>query len=332
VNVHALSGLGPREGDRSGRGRSRWVAVIALAAVVPVVATLEHGLAWILVYAWGLVVAPRLPHERALLVLLAATSIGLALLRLRSGTDDLIHALMHSAFPALCYRFLGQYSRDAATIEREAELAKRQLEHAADREARLRLAGEIHDGLGATLTGAVLNGEVATRALAGDHERAIRSLQRMRALLQEGGAELARLSTASTGAPTRWSDVEAEVRRFAVAVLEPRGVRLEVDATVGGDHELTPQVYAELTAAVRELLTNVARHAEAREARVVARIGDGYLHVAVEDDGLGTSGAVPGFGWSGLERRIDAMGGELERAAPRGGGTRILLRIPAESA
>jgi signal transduction histidine kinase len=90
---------------------------------------------------------------------------------------------------------------------------------------------------------------------------------------------------------------------------------------------------------VSEALTNVARHSQARTARVVlARDGE-VLTVQVHDDGVGgarfgsgaASGAGSGTGLVGLRERAEAAGGSLTVASPPGGPTTIALLLPARA-
>ena len=78
---------------------------------------------------------------------------------------------------------------------------------------------------------------------------------------------------------------------------------------------------------VAEALTNMAKHAAAGHAEVVARIEDGMLRVEVRDDGVG--GASPdGTGLVGLADRLAVLDGRLEVDSPPGAGTRVTAAIP----
>jgi signal transduction histidine kinase len=78
---------------------------------------------------------------------------------------------------------------------------------------------------------------------------------------------------------------------------------------------------------VAEALTNVAKHASAGHAEVVARIENGMLRVEVRDDGVG--GASPaGTGLVGLADRLAVFDGRLEVDSPPGAGTRLTAMIP----
>jgi signal transduction histidine kinase len=84
--------------------------------------------------------------------------------------------------------------------------------------------------------------------------------------------------------------------------------------------------------AVQESLTNVARHAGAKNAWVVLAVENGALHVEVEDDGRGIApedlGKSRSLGLKGMRERIAFLGGTLEIARAPRGGTRLRLRVP----
>jgi len=88
-----------------------------------------------------------------------------------------------------------------------------------------------------------------------------------------------------------------------------------------------PLIEATAYFVVAEALTNVAKHASAGHAEVVARIENGMLRVEVRDDGVG--GASPtGTGLVGLADRLAVFDGRLEVDTPPGAGTRLTATIP----
>jgi signal transduction histidine kinase len=78
---------------------------------------------------------------------------------------------------------------------------------------------------------------------------------------------------------------------------------------------------------VAESLTNVAKHARAGGAAVMAHVEDGTLRVRVRDDGVG--GARPdGSGLVGLADRLAVLDGQLRVESPADGGTLVAADIP----
>jgi signal transduction histidine kinase len=83
---------------------------------------------------------------------------------------------------------------------------------------------------------------------------------------------------------------------------------------------------------VAECLTNVAKYAHAREARVTIRVGPDEVIAEVADDGVGGANPRAGTGLLGLADRVETLGGHLEVDSPAGGGTRVSARVPCVGA
>jgi signal transduction histidine kinase len=89
-------------------------------------------------------------------------------------------------------------------------------------------------------------------------------------------------------------------------------------------------VLEQLLPMLREALTNVAKHAEARDVEVELSVDQAGLQLRVRDDGRGIDPDAPrGFGLANLAERAAALGGALTISSGRDGrGTSLVLRIP----
>jgi signal transduction histidine kinase len=83
---------------------------------------------------------------------------------------------------------------------------------------------------------------------------------------------------------------------------------------------------------VAEALTNVAKYSEARRAVVRIERAADDLTIEVSDDGVGGADPARGSGLRGLIDRLAVVDGTLEIDSPRGGGTRLIARIPLSAA
>ncbi|MBN8482014.1 MAG: sensor histidine kinase, partial [Xanthomonadales bacterium] len=92
------------------------------------------------------------------------------------------------------------------------------------------------------------------------------------------------------------------------------------------DLALSPQLETALALTVREAVTNIQRHAQARQAEVGVSIDAGHVHLWIVDDGRGST-IVPGNGLNGMRERVEALGGSLRIESPGGHGTRVEVRI-----
>jgi two-component system sensor histidine kinase DesK len=194
-----------------------------------------------------------------------------------------------------------------------AELAD--LAVAADRE---RLARELHDLLGRTLSLIAVKAELASRLSAKGDTAAAAELSDVQRLARQAVRDV-REAVAGAYSPS----LEAELAA-AEAALRTAGIELIIQrdaAPIDPAHEST------LAWAVREAVTNVVKHSHARTCRIALNGADGVTSLAIDDDGRGAVVENSGAGLDGLADRIHAVGGRLEigRAGGRGFSLRVCL-------
>jgi signal transduction histidine kinase len=207
-----------------------------------------------------------------------------------------------------------------ARTEDLAVLARR-IERVHEDERR-RLAHELHDELGQSLT--ALRLELAAlddRALGEDAREALDA--RLDELLESvhwtvSSLRPKPLEEHGLGEGCRWL-----VDRFRVKS------RIEVSLTLELGSEPPPDVALTLFRVLQESLTNVAKHAEARAVHITLRGDRERLVLEVRDDGVGFDpGATSsGHGLSGMRERALAVGGALA-LRPSKSGTEVVLTVP----
>jgi signal transduction histidine kinase len=215
-----------------------------------------------------------------------------------------------------------------------ATAARSRLEARAERvgraatEERLRMAQELHDGVGHGLSVIAMQAGVALHVLERDPEQARTNLEAIRETSKESlealRAELAAMS--GDAAPRRPASGTADVPAL-VDRVRGAGLAVEVVGTAG---DVPDRVGEVCYVVVQEALTNVLRHANATRATVALERVDGVsLVVSVTDDGRGSEpGAVStGLGLGGLESRVAGVGGTFE-AGPAEVGFRVRATLP----
>lgn len=221
------------------------------------------------------------------------------------------------------------------TALRSRNEARAQRQRRVISEERVRMAADLHDGVGHGLAVIAMQAGAALHVLDRDPEAARRNLEAIRAESKESlellRRQLARLTDVESGAESAprapehgLADLPALVERVRSGGLEV-ALRIEADAVPG---EAERAAYA----VVQEGLTNVLRHAEASRAEVsVVAISGVELVVTVFDDGRGSdmSGKErrPGMGIVGMRSRVEALGGTLD-AGPEVRGFRLRASIP----
>jgi signal transduction histidine kinase len=187
-------------------------------------------------------------------------------------------------------------------------------------EARRRVVRDLHDGVQQRLVHTIILLKQAAHVLPGNPDS-------VRSLIAEALAQ--------------GTEANAELRELAhgimPAILTRGGLASGVDALVSRspvpvrvgvpEDRFSAEVEATAYFVMAETLTNVAKHARAQSAEVVARIDDGALRIEVRDDGVGGAD-LDGTGLQGLADRIAALDGELEVESPPGQGTRVTATIP----
>jgi two-component system sensor histidine kinase UhpB len=190
---------------------------------------------------------------------------------------------------------------------------------------RLRVAQELHDGVGQTLTGVVLQlGRAARHVPPGDaHEGVLEAQESARESLEEVRRIARRLR------PEALDDLglASALHVLAERVAEPAGLDVDVHVQpglppLGADAELV--VYR----VAQEALTNVARHARARRVEVRLELAGGRPRLDVDDDGAGRANGNEGGGILGMRERAVLIGARLQLGAGRLGGTRVTLELP----
>lgn len=187
-----------------------------------------------------------------------------------------------------------------------------------------RIARDIHDNIGAQLLSALHSREESRR------EDVLRgALADLRGIIND--ASRPELSVEEALADLRFETAE----RLSAGGVELEWRVAEAGAGDGGAGRALPvKVLHVLRPLVREVVSNILKHAGARVARVVIRRQGGGLSVSVEDDGRGFDAKVPrrGNGLTNLEQRMAAAGGRLVWSAGEGGrGARVVFHFPPQS-
>ena len=211
------------------------------------------------------------------------------------------------------------------SVEREAlnadlRVAHDEVERIAQIAERERIARDLHDVLGHTLSVIVLKSELASRLAERDVPRAIAEIADVERIARES---LSELREAIAG--YRAAGIEAEVQR-ARGVLATAGVSVECEL---GDVRLPPKYEGVVTLAIREAVTNIVRHAGASTCRLLLAQTPNECRFEIADDGRGGA-SLEGSGLTGMRERVEALGGTVVRDVAN--GTRLTLTLPLRDA
>jgi two-component system sensor histidine kinase DesK len=307
--------------------RSFWVhgleltgIVVFQAALAVVFTPVNPGASVFFIYAGAS--AGRLKrHRGAAVAIVAVAATGLATSWLTGQPAFVwINAI---GFPLLI-GFVSLHQERIRRANARLRVAQEQIEQLATVAERERIARDLHDVLGHTLSLIVLKSELASKLASRDPERAAREIRDVEQVARKALAEVRETVRGYRASLT----TELDQSR---AILAAAGVLAEIDAQpirLGRDAEEA------LALALREAVTNVVRHAHASVCRIRLRThATGAATLIVEDDGRATRAtlaAPEGHGLRGMRERIEARSGTVTRSlAHQGHGLRLELRLPA---
>ena len=197
---------------------------------------------------------------------------------------------------------------------------------AAQEDERLRIARELHDEIGQTLTAVALRAEhAATRA--GDQRSEVAQLAE---IVQHSLHDVRRISRELRPEALDELGLVNALIALCSRVSEQRGMRI-VRRLEGPFPELAPELELAIYRIAQEALTNAMRHSGATELTVSLSCTDGELVLEVSDNGHGLPESVnDGAGLTGMRERSLLIGGDLLIESEAGAGVTVALRLPLE--
>jgi signal transduction histidine kinase len=209
-------------------------------------------------------------------------------------------------------------------LRRYALLAENQ----ATLQERTRIAREIHDSVGHTLTAQSIQLENVAMWVAQDLSRATEHLQKARALgkealqnVRQSVAALRQHSLLVKSLPEALEKLSDEFERTT---------SIEIQRMVHLQQSPPPEQAIALYRIVQEAMTNIAKHSHATQVRLSLTEHAAELELSVEDNGQGFDPAVntTGFGLQSMRERTEALGGTFEVSSQLAQGCRIRLTVP----
>jgi two-component system sensor histidine kinase DesK len=326
---------------RGYRALALTVVIMALAIAILAVG----GLNWIGAIFIGGAGAGRLAGSgrRAAVAAIAgaAAAIGIGL----ANGVNYGAALELTLGPVLAAFFAYTASRRIELVDNLRE-TRAELARMAVAEERLRIARDLHDLLGHSLSLITIKAELAGRVIGTDPDRAAREIADLEAVARRSLGEV-RAAVTSYRQPSLAGELAAARQMLAAA-----GMDCQVHAPASVD--LAPEAEGLLAWTVREGATNVVRHSGARTVTITVTVTDSAVTAEVTDDGVGpgleashgasSHGAAdhgrgepgsgpPGAGLAGLAERARRAGAEISAGeGPGGKGFRLSVRVPADRA
>jgi len=294
-----------------GRPRSQLPYVIAFALIGFALSPFRG--VWSVFNVYAASAAGRLRPRRTLVIVVIALQVALTAFGLTIGQPW--YYWIWGLFFGIMAGFGTGWQSEAKNQQLEA--AQGEVRAMAETAERERIARDLHDLLGHTLTLVAVKAELAARLVERDVGAARREMEEVaeaaRGALGEVRAAVAGMRGAAFG---------VELDR-AKRMLTAADVETEVDAVISmGD----PEREAVLAMALREAVTNVIRHARAQRCHIRLEATASSYRLQVDDDGRGGD-LCEGSGLTGMRARLAAAGGGLDITSDNH-GTRLTVSLP----
>ncbi len=270
----------------------------------------------------------RLAHHIVLTAVFAVGTLGIMLDSGRAGEWQFWFNLFPPIFGGCILPYVIRISARYRDMAERLQAATTQIERFAQQEERQRIASELHDTLGHTLSLIMLKSELTEKMIGRDPVKAAKEASEIRAT---AGTALKQMRELVTDMQAVRLDEEFEHAR---ALCAAANVALAIDNRIEAEGRLTltPLQESVIAMCMREALTNMVRHSRADACRVTLEADAEAIRCTVADNGIGipvdaeTSGS--GSGITGMRQRLGLLEGRLHAAANAGGGLKLVMEVP----
>ncbi|MDQ0199089.1 sensor histidine kinase [Neobacillus ginsengisoli] len=197
-------------------------------------------------------------------------------------------------------------------LERKLDQANQQIKELVKREERVRIARDLHDTLGHTLSLLTLKSQLVQRLTAADPERA--------------RLEAKEIEITSRAALKQVRELVSDMRAATIAeellqtkqILRAAGITYQYDGEVDF-HQIPPVMQNIVSMCIREAATNVVKHSRATHCSISILQTSERMNVVVQDDGMGVDKSKQfGNGLQGMEERLALIDGGLKLTTHNG--------------
>jgi two-component system, NarL family, sensor kinase len=217
-----------------------------------------------------------------------------------------------------------RYSYQLEDAKKRLEDYSKRVERLSQLEERSRLSREIHDTLGHKLTGTLMQVEATIRVMEGDPDTGRQLLQAVRDNLNQGVETLRQ--TVRNMKPGDYAGRILSIRQMLTDFANSTG--MEIGFSVSGNpFKLMPSADITLYRNAQEAVTNAVRHGNSKHIQVELAFLEKEVVLTVQDDGTGCQSMKKGMGISGMEERVELLGGRLEIASHQGFQVKTVIPV-----
>lgn len=303
-----------------------WYHFIAILAGLTATAVLAMNMSYHLVY-FGFIFADLLGRSKSKWQISAGiAAIGLMFIFVIWKKIDSVHTLGNTIIlPIMIIQMalpIVIYIKDKAkSLQGELDAAHKQLEKYIQQEERQRIARDLHDTLGQTLTMIKMKSELATRWVDHDPKQAKEELKDILATSRVALKQVRELVS-----DMKFISLSSEIEHSR-KLLHTAGIELEF-MEKGQPPLLSSVEETMLSLSVREAVTNIIKHSQAQRCMIKLHLEDNHYCVEIADDGVGLVKRDNGNGIPSMSERMQALDGTFLINSSPEGGTVVSMKLP----
>jgi ligand-binding sensor domain-containing protein/two-component sensor histidine kinase len=196
---------------------------------------------------------------------------------------------------------------------------------------RTRIATDLHDDIGSSLSQIAILSEVARNRVSRLHDGSDKELSLIARISRESVDAMSDIVWAINPQRDWLGDLVGRMRRFAGEIFPARGIEFKFTTNMPEqDTRLTTDLRRQIFLIFKECVNNIVRHSECTRVSIALSLEGGWLVMKLCDNGKGfdPATATSGHGLKSMKVRAKKLGGELQIGTNDLGGTVVTVRVP----
>ena len=281
-------------------------------------------------------------NEQALAIEMATKQQHEQEIRLNRKVQIILGALIAALILLFIFfrRWIGQrrklerltFEQDKKDTLRKQELESLRSQFNAIEEERNRIARELHDDIGSSISSASIFADLAIQVIRNDQEKARVLMIRAKAKTQEISENISDLIWAIYSRNDSWLSLIERIRNFCFEILSSKEIEVKIqDDKQLHDVQIPIQYKKSLLLFLKEAVNNIAKYSQATEVSIRIELENEMITLQIDDNGVGfdTSLSTKGNGLLNFQAHAKSVKGSVKIVSSPGQGTHIRLTFPS---
>ncbi len=196
---------------------------------------------------------------------------------------------------------------------------------------RERISRDLHDSLGASLTGNILYSEIAREELHKNPEKVGEILEQIESLSRDALIKMREAVYSIMEDKEVLQNFSKYIYQKSLDILKLKNIAFQCNSSRMIDHKLSSKVKFNLYRIISECLTNILRHSNATKVDLFFAFEDNKVLIIIQDNGKGFNrkdNLSNGSGLKNIQHRVSDMGGEISISSKSGEGSKLKIILP----